>query len=214
MKIFDLTHEIRPDMPVYPGTKPPVFKIANTLEQDGFIEKELTFYSHTGTHIDSPAHIFPEGKTLDIFEPDYFYGPAVVLDVSIVEEICVDHLTPFLADIEKASHVILYTGWDRYWGKDHYFNDFPVLTKEAAQWLVNLGIKAIGVDTISVDKVEEDSAALPIHNILLGNNVLVIENLTNLKDLVGERIVLCCMPLKTHQADGAPARAMAIVMSD
>lgn len=57
MKIVDLSHTISPDMPAYPGTEQPIFKIGRTIENDGFLEKEITLYSHTGTHIDAPAHL-------------------------------------------------------------------------------------------------------------------------------------------------------------
>ena len=63
MKIIDLTHTISEDMPVYPGTEPPVLKPANTYEKDGFRETLLSLYSHTGTHVDPPAHLFADRAT-------------------------------------------------------------------------------------------------------------------------------------------------------
>ena len=67
-------------MPVYPGTEPPVLENANTYEKDGFKETKLSMFSHTGTHIDAPAHIFEHGQTLDKFEADTFVGKALVID--------------------------------------------------------------------------------------------------------------------------------------
>ena len=67
MKAIDLTHIITEDMPVYPGTEPPKLTPANSYEKDGFKETLLSLYTHTGTHIDPPAHIFPDGRTLDEF---------------------------------------------------------------------------------------------------------------------------------------------------
>ena len=80
MRVIDLTHTIREKMPVYPGTEPPVLAPANSYERDGFKETKLTFFSHTGTHMDPPAHLFPGRTTLDQFPPEQFIGRALVID--------------------------------------------------------------------------------------------------------------------------------------
>ena len=80
MKIIDLTHTISEDMPVYPGTEPPVLKQANTYERDGFKETLLSMYSHTGTHVDPPAHLFADRTTLDALPIEQFAGKALVVD--------------------------------------------------------------------------------------------------------------------------------------
>ena len=80
MKAIDLTHIITEDMPVYPGTEPPKLTPANSYEKDGFKETLLSLYTHTGTHIDPPAHIFPDGRTLDEFPPEQFIGKALVIE--------------------------------------------------------------------------------------------------------------------------------------
>ena len=80
MKIIDLTHTISGEMPVYPGTEKPKLSAANTIAADGFKETILNMYSHTGTHTDSPAHLFENGKSLDEFPASMFCGKAVMLD--------------------------------------------------------------------------------------------------------------------------------------
>ena len=82
MRIADFTHIIEPSMPVYPGTEPPHLKAANTYERDGFRETLLELYSHTGTHMDAPAHIFPDRPTLDQLPAEQFVGRALVVDCS------------------------------------------------------------------------------------------------------------------------------------
>ena len=77
----DLTHVIHPKMPVYPGTEPPVFGEGTSLEKEGFLEKKISFFSHTGTHMDAPAHIIPLGKTLDVLHVNTFSGEALCLHV-------------------------------------------------------------------------------------------------------------------------------------
>ena len=80
MKVIDLTHTIHESMPVYPGTEPPKFLPANSYEKDGFKETLLTMFTHTGTHMDPPAHLFAGRTTLDRFPPEQFIGKALVID--------------------------------------------------------------------------------------------------------------------------------------
>ena len=80
MKVIDLTHTISEDMPVYPGTEPPKLQQANTYEVDGFKETLMSMYSHTGTHMDPPNHLFADRTTLDAFPAEQFVGKALVID--------------------------------------------------------------------------------------------------------------------------------------
>lgn len=83
MKVIDLTHTIREEMPVYPGTEPPKFLPANSYEKDGFKETLLQMYTHTATHMDPPAPLFPGRKTLDQFTVCCFYFPSGLLCTEI-----------------------------------------------------------------------------------------------------------------------------------
>lgn len=82
MRVLDLTHTIAENMPVYPGTETPIFAGANTYEKDGFKETKLTMYTHTGTHMDPPAHLFAGRTTLDAFPASQFIGKALVIECS------------------------------------------------------------------------------------------------------------------------------------
>ena len=84
MTVIDLTHTIREDMPVYPGTEPPRLTTACTVSQCGYRETLLHMYSHTGTHMDAPAHMMDGAPTLDSFGPDRFVGRGYVLDCRFV----------------------------------------------------------------------------------------------------------------------------------
>jgi len=86
MRVIDLTHTIREGMPVYPGTEPPVLAAANSYEKDGFRETMLRMFSHTGTHVDPPAHLFAGRTTLDAFPPEQFIGRALVIDCRGLDE--------------------------------------------------------------------------------------------------------------------------------
>ena len=89
MTVIDLTHTIREDMPVYPGMETPRLETVSTYETDYFKESRMTLYTHTGTHMDPPAHLYPGKKTLDQFPADQFIGKALVIDCrEPIETIC------------------------------------------------------------------------------------------------------------------------------
>ena len=210
MKPVDLTHPITPSMPVYPGTEPPVFSAGCSIEEVGFLEKKITFYSHTGTHIDAPAHLIKGHNTLDMLAIDHFYGPALMLnfDHFVTQTIGVKDLEPYQDQIKKVQFLLVCTGWSRYWGTEKYFSDYPVLSIEAANRLTSFGLKGFGLDTVSADSA--DSKDYPIHKTLLQKNTIIIENLVNL-DRLPNQFEFSCFPLSFEDADGSPVRAVAFI---
>ena len=210
MKPVDLTHPITASMPVYPGTEPPVIISGCSIEEAGFLEKKITFYSHTGTHIDAPAHLIKGHSTLDMLAIDHFYGPALMLnfDHIVTQTIGVKDLEPYQDQIKKVQFLLIYTGWSQYWGTEKYFFDYTVLSIEAANWLTSFGLKGFGLDTISADSA--DSKDYPVHKALLQKNTIIIENLVNL-DRLPNQFELSCFPLSFEDADGSPVRAVAFI---
>jgi kynurenine formamidase len=210
MNIVDLTHTISQHMPVYPGTDPPVMTNGCTIEADGFWEKKMTLYSHTGTHMDAPAHMIKASKTLDQLSIDHFYGKAVLIDVSSNRNpiIDVEDLALHEEILMQNEFLLINTGWSHRWGTHEYFSGYPVLSVEAAKWLSHLNLKGIGVDAISVDEI--NSNRFPIHNILLKNDTVIIENLKNLDLIPVIAFIFSCFPLKFEEADGSPVRAVAL----
>lgn len=210
MRIIDLTHRIDSEMPVFPGTEKPIIEKANTIEKDGFLEAKITMYSHTGTHMDAPAHMLEGGATLDKLEISQFIGPCIILDFSNVEkkEIDVDTLKGFQDRIKRVDFMIIKTDWSKYWGDEQYYEGFPYLSEEAAKWLVNFNLKGIGIDAISIDAM--DSHTFAVHKTLMEKGILIIENLRNLEAIEKEYFTLSVFPLKTKNADGSPVRAVAI----
>jgi kynurenine formamidase len=211
MKTIDLSHTISPEMPVYPGTKGPEFSIPCTLGQEGFVEREITMYSHTGTHVDAPAHIIAKAQTLDQMPVDNFVGRASVLDLTFIRKpsINLGDLEPFEAMISDSEFLLLHTGWSQLWGQKTYYKDYPVLNPDAARWLGDFRLKGVGVDMISVDEAE--STDFPIHKILLGQKMIIIENLTHLEKLPVSDFIFMCLPLKMENSDGSPVRAVGII---
>lgn len=206
---IDLTHPIHEDMPVYPGTEQPVTSIGCSIEKDGFLEKKITFYSHTGTHMDAPAHMIKGGKFLDQYDIGHFHGSAIVVHLGSKGDNAIDLgvLKPVENQLKNIDFLLIHTGWSRYWGTDNYFYNFPVLTPEAAEWVAGRGLKGIGFDAISADSA--DTRTYPIHKILLGSDMVIVENLVNLDQLHGGAFEFSCFPLYFQQADGSPIRAVA-----
>lgn len=214
MPVIDLTYPLTPDMPVYPGTPPPEIRTIATFEKDGFRERQLTFCSHTGTHMDAPAHLLARGKTLDQFPPDRFMGNGLCIDTTAggPGRIEWEFLHAFEKDFAISDFVLLRTGWGRYWGTPDYDQGYPTLTPDAAEHLTAFNLKGIGMDTLSVDAA--DTTEYPVHQMLLGSDLLIIENLACLDRLPTGRFgQLCCLPLHLAGSDGAPTRIMAITSS-
>ena len=210
MKVTDLSHLVCSDMPVFPGTEQPIFDRANTLEKDGFQEAKITMYSHTGTHIDAPAHMLSNGPYLDNLDIDHFIGKATILDFSEAKMglIDIDSLKHYEEKIKNVEFIIIKTGWSKYWGDKKYYEDFPSFSEESAQWLCQFNLKGIGIDAISIDDMK--STTFSVHKILMPKNIIIIENLTNLESISSEYFILSILPLKNKDADGSPVRAISI----
>lgn len=210
MRIVDLTHPLAPETPVYPGTAPVRLEPLTTVREHGFAERLVTMASHAGTHMDAPAHLLSGGLTLDRVPPDRFVGRACVIDLAAAGlQVPPGTLEAQAGRLVGSSMALLRTGWDRHWGEGAYFRGFPVLSAEAAHWLVAHGMTVVGVDAISFDPL--DAPDLPVHRVLLGADVLLVENLTHLDRLPPAGFTFCCLPLPLADAEGAPCRAVAIL---
>ncbi|MBN2349335.1 MAG: cyclase family protein [Bacteroidales bacterium] len=210
--IIDLTHTITSGMPVYPGTRPVNITVSNTVEKDGFKETDLNILTHTGTHMDCPAHIFKNGKTITDFAPDKFIGNAFVIDCRNLKpnsKIPVSLLQNVQQQLHSVDFILFNTGWDQYWNENRYFSGFPTLDDELADSLASYNLKGIGIDAISIEPVNEKY--LNIHHKLLSKDIILVENLTNLQSLAGKTFTFCCFPLKIAEGDGSPVRAIAII---
>jgi kynurenine formamidase len=200
----DLTHSLTSETPTHPGDPPVELHAHATHDRDGYRVTAVSFGSHAGTHVDAPAHVDPDGATLDAFPIERFSFDTRLVDlcpVSDGERIGVDALPPVDCDL-----LLLRTGWDAHWGTDRYA-DHPVVTPEAAAWCADRGCD-LALDAPSPDP--RDSTELPAHHALLGADRLLIENLTNLGGLP-RRFRLHAYPLALGDVDGAPVRAVADV---
>ena len=211
MRVIDLTHTIESGMPVYPGTEPPILEPANTYDRDGFRETKISMYSHTGTHMDPPAHLFRDRTTLDAFPPEQFIGKALVIDCTSLKEgepITMDHLSRYGTKAETADFLLFYLGWDVRWGSEAYFGDYPCIDDSVLEYILEGSYKGIGFDVIVLDPIAAGN--LTRHKKLFQTrDIINIENLCNLGLCGNELFWFSCFPLKIRDCDGSPIRAVA-----
>jgi arylformamidase len=205
MQIIDLSVLLNEQTPVYPGDPATQLDRISTVEKDGHFDTYLSMVTHTGTHIDAPAHMLAAGKTLNEFPIEHFVGRGVYIKV---ENNTFDLDTIKQVDIQAGDIVLFNTNTSDYYGESAYWQDRPAMSKEIAQYLTDKKVQMVGLDTGSADA--KGSGGHPIHTTLLGGNVLIIENMTNLAQLEGKDFMVYALPLKLD-VDGAPARAIAVI---
>lgn len=210
MKIIDLTRPLTAETPVFPGDEAPKIEQIKNFDDDGYRMKRLTITTHTGTHIDSPSHLFKAGASLDNIEPEQFFGTAIVADVSSAKEtIEIADIKLTKADIFNSDFLLLYTGAEETLETEGADAQVPVLSLEAANFLASMPLKGIGFDAMSPDAVK--SRELKNHKAFFHSKMIIIENLINLKKLpLGKPFCLAALPMLLSDSDGCPARVVAI----
>jgi arylformamidase len=201
--LIDLSVLINETMPVYPGDPPTKIENAGIIQKDGYEDHYVSFGTHAGTHIDAPSHMILNGKTLEQFPLETFTGRGVYIKVLNKR---FDLQTIMRASIQEGDIVLFHTGMSERYGAHDYFEEYPALPEELANYLVQKKVKMIGVDACSVD--QEQFIA---HKILLQQNILILENLTNLDKLENKQFTIHAFPLKL-QLDGSPVRVVAEIL--
>lgn len=208
-EIFDLSQCVENGMTFFPGDPQPCINLADAAGAPWRVS-ELHLGTHTGTHIDAASHFFPEGKTIDQYPVERFVLPGLVvaaLDLHDDQSIGVELLANALSLLPKGGGVIVRTDWDRFWGMGRYMRH-PYLTPEAAERLVAAGAGLVGIDALNVDSTVQQT--IHAHETLLGNDILIVENLTRLVQLRLDTIYhFSFLPLLLPGLDGSPVRAVA-----
>jgi arylformamidase len=209
MRIYDVTLTISPDLPVWPGD-PPIFAERVAKIEDGSVANvtRLGMSAHTGTHVDAPYHFLRKGETVEKLPLKMLTGRAFVVEVPAKTDLITRAIVEN-ADIPPRTRRVLFkTRNSALWKKGHrdFNTNYVALAPDAAETLVQRGVKLVGVDYLSVAPFED---VVPTHHILLKAGVIIVEGL-NLADVPSGRYNLYCLPLKIKGADGAPARAMLV----
>ncbi|MBM1105881.1 cyclase family protein [Aurantibacter crassamenti] len=186
---------------------------AKTKDADGWNATTLHLYSHSGTHMDAPLHFEVNNQTIDKIPVHRFISEAWVVDLTNIqpkELITVTHLNSISDVVEKGQSILLKTGWSKKVGTDEYRNALPRISSDLAHWLGEKGINMLGIEPISVADVNNLEEVTEIHTILMKNDIIIVEGLTNLNEISKNKVTLVALPLKIGNGDGAPTRVIAI----
>jgi len=218
-RFVDLSHTIEHGLVTYKGLPAPI--VCDYLSREASREKyapgtefqigRIEMVTNTGTYLDCPFHRYANGKDLS--------------------EIAIAAMTDLDAIVVRAPHaptqaigpeafrdkeirgraVLVHTGWDVHWNTPQYYEGGPFLTAEAARYLRDCGVKLVGIDAHNIDDTR--GGERPVHSILLGAEILIVEHLCNLDALPDEGFVFSATPPKFKGAGTFPVRAMAKLQS-
>lgn len=217
---LDLSHTIENGLITYKGLPAPIIcDYLSREESKKIYEPGTTFQigkiemvTNTGTYLDCPFHRYEHGKDLSQVELERFVDlDAVCIKVPFTETLAVtpDHFKNF--DLTNKA-VLVHTGWDVHWRTDQYFTNHPYLTREAAEYLLSCDVKLVGIDSHNIDNTAGN--ARPVHSILLGAEILIVEHLCNLNSLPQRGFTFSAVPPKFKGVGTFPVRAMAKVTSE
>ncbi len=204
--IYDVSIPITNAMPVWPSDPPVKLTPESHLSRDKSHTVRLTridMGSHTGTHIDAPWHFVANGRRLNEIPIETLVGPATVCEIRGVRSIRRDLVEKLpLKGIER---ILFKTGNSNHWNDGTFFEEFVYLEPDAAQILVDRGVKLVGIDYLSIDQYKSEKH--PTHFVLLERDVVIVEGL-NLSEVPPGNYTMAALPLNLQDADGAPARVI------
>ncbi|MRR53105.1 MAG: cyclase family protein [Deltaproteobacteria bacterium] len=203
-EIIDISVTLSNTMPVWPDS--PGFKTvrARSLETgDAVTVTKLECDVHVGTHIDSPSHHIRNGATVEHTNLDVLIGPAIVVHLPESGHITASSLK-HQAIPPDARRLLLRTGNSELWKKNQFSQNFQALTPDAAEWLIEHGIKLVGIDYLSIEQFGNQPE---VHLLMLRSGVVLLEGL-DLSAVSAGSYELICLPIKLAGAEAAPARAV------
>jgi kynurenine formamidase len=204
MNIIDLSQTIVNRMQVYPGDEPPMLHQTHTIGFDGYSNYLITTGMHVGTHIDGPAHMLDGKDTINEYKPDSFIGKGCIIDISNIPQF--DDSEIVKAKASGYDILLFYTGYGLLYGTYQYLSAYPVISEQVAHTIAEIGIKLVGVDSLSLDMQPFNT-----HKALFEKNIFIAENLLNLDKLLScKDFNIIALPLKIR-ADSALARVVAVV---
>lgn len=213
-KIVDLAWEFTEKTPIYPGDPEPSVEVATTLENEGYNLSRLVMGTQTGSHVDAPYHFSNEGETIDKMELDFFLGDAVIVKATQKKEdeaITMEDVQPYDALIHEGKIVLFQTNWYKKRGTEAFFHH-PYVHKEVAHYLVDKGIRFIGIDTINADQT--GGTEFPVHDLFSEKRLMIGENWAYFDQIDFENPYIIAIPMKIVGTDGSPVRPIAVEWED
>ena len=213
--LVDLSHVIEDGLVTYKGLPAPI--ICDFLSREESVKHyedgttfqigKIEMVSNTGTYIDCPFHRFENGKDLSEVGLEAFAD----LDGIVIRQPFEERLAITADDLKgfeiRNRAVLIHTGWSRHWNTENYFEGHPFLTEDAAVYLKECGVKLVGIDSHNIDDTNKNSR--PVHTVLLGAEILIVEHLCNLESLPTEGFSFSAVPPKFKGVGTFPVRAMA-----
>lgn len=207
IEIYDLSLEIKNELPTYPGDPTVKLKPKIKYKDKGYNVTSVCFGTHSGTHVDAPLHLLDRGKEINKLPLNMFYGEALFCEILKEKNEKIIEKDFKNIDIRSGDILIVRTGWEKNAYKENYFTGFPYFDEKLADYLIEKGIKALGADIPSVDGPEQNAK---FHKKMLACPIPLFEALVNLEKVVGQRMIFSALPLRIDKADGSPVRAVAI----
>jgi len=203
-KLLDVSVPLAQGLPTYPGNPPfdrqPLKRIADGASSN---VSRMVLGTHTGTHVDAPRHFIDDGPGVDALPLDLLIGRARVIEIARRGAIGADDLES--AGLREDLRVLFKTSNSALWNSDVFHEDYTYLSEAGARYLVDQGVKVVGIDYLSVEQFKKPGA--PAHKALLSNGVIIIEGL-NLAEAEPGMYEMYCLPLRVAGGDGAPARVV------
>ncbi len=217
--IIDLSHTVEHGMVTYKGLPAPIIcdflsrETSKELYDEGttFHIGKIEMVANTGTYIDSPFHRYADGKDLSELALESIADlDGVVFDAVGIQAIG----SELFANVDKpvdvrGKAVLIHTGWAQHWGSDQYFEGHPFLTADAAEWLKSSGAALVGIDSLNIDDISTGSR--PVHSILLGADIPIVEHMCHLENLPDLAFKFHAVPAKVKDFGTFPVRAYAVI---
>jgi arylformamidase len=203
-KLLDVSVPLRQGLPTYPNNPPfelhPIKRIADGGSSN---VSRLVMGTHTGTHVDAPRHFIDDGAGVEALPLNLLIGRARVVEITKRGGITADDLAA--AGLREDLRVLFRTPNSALWNSDVFHDDYTHLTDAGARYLVEQGVRVVGIDYLSIEQFKKPGA--PAHRTLLSNDVIIIEGL-NLAEAEPGMYEMYCLPLAVTGGDGAPARVI------
>ena len=214
-KLVDLSHTIEHGLVTYKGLPAPIIcdyvsreeSRKHYAEGTEFQIGKIEMVANTGTYLDCPFHRYERGKDLSEVGVERLADlDSIVIRADHKETVAMN--ADFFRGKElRGRAVLVHTGWDAYWNTDQYFEHHPHLTEDAAHYLVECGVKLVGIDSVNIDDTR--GGPRPVHSLLLGAEVLIVEHMCNLGQLPDEGFTFSALPPKFKGVGTFPVRALA-----
>jgi arylformamidase len=209
MKWHDISVDVKPDLPVWPGDPHVVLERFQKLEDGGNANvSRLAMSLHTGTHVDAPFHFLLDGERLSEIALDRFFGRVTVVEIAPEVDVITASVLDMIPNTLITERILFKTRNSTYWKDEStvFHRDFVALDVSGAEFLVGNGVRLVGIDYLSIAPFRDGKGT---HEKLLAGDIVILEGL-DLSDVGQGSYELFCLPLKLWMTEGAPARAILI----